>query len=1104
MKKLFTQWIKAIPILLMVLSFAVTNAQNFTLSVQNQTQTAPNKLDFDVYLLNTNSAQPFELATIQLGFQFNSNIYTGGTVTATINNAGSGLKASQQFVQSPNNVVSVLTGYPNQTLIRQAGKTPPGTGAGTIISTIAPGTLVTHFTITSTVNFTPNSTPNLTFTSTSSTSPLYATSISEYITNVNTLLTVTAGTNAIVIGIPVLNSAPTAFAVTGGGSYCQGGAGLPVGLANSETGVTYTLFKNTVPQVPTVPGLTGSAITFGNQLAGTYTVSGTHFSITTSMTGSAVITAQAAPNAGTSGFLTICAGSTVTAAQLAAVIGTHDAGGAWTPVLAGAGIYTYTVSATAPCTLAAIATVTVTAQAAPNAGTSGFLTICAESTVTAAQLAAVIGTHDAGGVWTPVLAGAGIYTYTVTASAPCIGSATATVTVSEQAVPNAGTSGLLTICAGSTVTTADLFTAIGTHDASGVWTPALAGAGIYTYTVTATAPCIGSATATVTVIIVAPALADAPANVINCGPYILPILTNGNYFTSKGGVGPLSAGDVLSISTTLYVFAAGTAPCPDVENSFTVTITIAPLADAPAPVSASDSYTLPALTNGNYFTGAGGTGTALSAGAVISSTQTLYVYTPATGSCAAAENRFVITITTSPLAAFVSINLSQNNVCAGIPVTFTAIPVNGGISPTYVWYLNNKAAATGAGGTYIPTNGDVIYVVMTSSLPLVTGRPATSNSVTMVVNQAPVGTVSITSSANNVSPGTPVTFTATSVGGGTSPTYTWYLNNVAVTTGSSGTYVPTNGDIVYANMTSSLTCAAGSIATSNSITMVVSQGGIASVSISASQNNVCAGTPVIFTATPINGGTSPTYQWFKNNLAIATGSSGTYIPANGDVIYVVMTSNLPLATGSPAKSNVVTMVVNAAPAQPAYFIQGMANVTPGMSNVRYTVPSVAAVTYIWSYSGTGVTIAGITNSVLISFSGIATSGTLSVIASNGCGISTPRSGVITVGTTLKAGIISNVLEPVNKNATQAKNELKVYPNPSTGPVTFEFRINENAKVSLDVFGLSGKRIARIFDADVESDVTQTVHFDESLPSGVYVYVLKWNDQVITGKLIRNK
>ena len=52
-------------------------------------------------------------------------------------------------------------------------------------------------------------------------------------------------------------------------------------------------------------------------------------------------------------------------------------------------------------------------------------------------------------------------------------------------------------------------------------------------------------------------------------------------------------------------YSAGTGSCPDVENSFVVTINDTPLADAPADAEDCDSYTLPALTNGNYFTGNG-------------------------------------------------------------------------------------------------------------------------------------------------------------------------------------------------------------------------------------------------------------------------------------------------------------------------------------------------------------------------------------------------------------------------------------------------------------------------------------------------------------------
>ncbi|MFN7674362.1 SdiA-regulated domain-containing protein, partial [Flavobacterium sp.] len=65
--------------------------------------------------------------------------------------------------------------------------------------------------------------------------------------------------------------------------------------------------------------------------------------------------------------------------------------------------------------------------------------------------------------------------------------------------PNAGTNGTLSICTGTTLTTAQLFSALGgTPQTGGIWSPALAGAGVYTYTVTSPS-CSGSASATVIV-----------------------------------------------------------------------------------------------------------------------------------------------------------------------------------------------------------------------------------------------------------------------------------------------------------------------------------------------------------------------------------------------------------------------------------------------------------------------------------------------------------------------------------------------------------------------------------------------------------------------------
>lgn len=186
----------------------------FLLSAMNLIQTSPNSLEFDVYLLDTDPGQPFELASLQIGFLLNSDIYAGGVLSATYNNAGSGLNLPQQFTANTS-IVTTLNGYPGLTLIRLAGKTPPGTGNGTIISPSGNGTFVTHFTITSSMPFTPNSHANLTFTSSTSTIPLYATRVAAYISGSNTQLLVVSGVNAIIPENPLLNGPPELEVVPG-------------------------------------------------------------------------------------------------------------------------------------------------------------------------------------------------------------------------------------------------------------------------------------------------------------------------------------------------------------------------------------------------------------------------------------------------------------------------------------------------------------------------------------------------------------------------------------------------------------------------------------------------------------------------------------------------------------------------------------------------------------------------------------------------------------------------------------------------------------------------------------------------------------------------
>jgi uncharacterized protein (TIGR02145 family) len=258
----------------------------------------------------------------------------------------------------------------------------------------------------------------------------------------------------------------------------------------------------------------------------------------------------------------------------------------------------------------------------------------------------------------------------------------------------------------------------------------------------------------------------------------------------------------------------------------------------------------------------------------------------------------------------ITISPFSNPVCAGNSVTFTATPTNGGTLPSYQWKVNGvNAGLNSTTYTYTPINGDIVNCVLTSNILCPTGNPATSNTVTMIVNPNLPVSVSISVSANPFCQGNSVTFTANPTNGGTNPSYQWKVNGVNVGPDNPVyTYYPSSGDLVSCIMTSNFSCPTGNPSTSNTITMIQNNNVLAGVSILASTNPFCPGNSVTFTATPANGGTNPSYQWKVNGVNAGTNSSiYVYNPVNNDSVRCIMTSNLNCVSGNPASSGKIIM-----------------------------------------------------------------------------------------------------------------------------------------------------------------------------------------------------
>jgi hypothetical protein len=283
-------------------------------------------------------------------------------------------------------------------------------------------------------------------------------------------------------------------------------------------------------------------------------------------------------------------------------------------------------------------------------------------------------------------------------------------------------------------------------------------------------------------------------------------------------------------------------------------------------------------------------------------------------------------MTVSPsVPASVSITADLTYICQNELVTFTATAFNGGNNPTYQWKLNGNNVGTNS-PVYQSSgfaDNDSVEVVMTSSLGCAFPQLVTSNNIFLTVTTAVTPQVSISSSSTTVCPGTPVIFTATPVNGGT-PSYQWKVNGI-----NAGTDSPifessqlTNGDVITCIMTSSISCVTVQADTSNAITMNVGSSVTPAVSIAASSVSICAGTLVTFTASPVNAGNSPTFQWKLNGNNVGNGTA-TYQGstfANGDVVKVIMTASLPCANPTVVASDSIIMTVNPAAVTPSVSI----------------------------------------------------------------------------------------------------------------------------------------------------------------------------------------
>jgi hypothetical protein len=495
-----------------------------------------------------------------------------------------------------------------------------------------------------------------------------------------------------------VNSLPNAGTISGPSSVCTGSF---ITLTDGVAGGAWSASN-------------GNAAVVGGVVTGVTTGVDTIMYTVTSGCGTATATKTIAVNtsagAGSiSGPSSVCTGSFITLTDGAA-------GGAWSAtnssavVVGGivtgatAGIDTIIYTVTSGCGTAT-ATKTITVNSLPNAGSiTGPSTVCVGSSITLTDAAAGgawsasnSSATVAGGVVSGTTAGVDTIIYTVTSGC---GTATATKTVTVNALPNAGSiTGPSGVCVGSSITLTDVATG-GAWSASnahatisgGIATGVTAGIDTIMYTVSGSCgTAIARKTITVNPLPNAGTISGASSVCVSSSITLSDGVAGGAWSVSNAHAtvsGGIVTGATAGIDTIIYSVTNG---CGTATAGKTVTVN--PLPDAgnitgPSSVCVGRSISLTDGVTGGVWSSSNATATV--AGGIVTGTSggtdtIRYAYTNVCGTDIAEK---MIIINQIPDAGTIT---GAAGVCIGLPLTLTDA-VTGG-----TWSSSN-ARATVSGG----------------------------------------------------------------------------------------------------------------------------------------------------------------------------------------------------------------------------------------------------------------------------------------------------------------------------------------------------------------------------------------------------------------------
>jgi hypothetical protein len=461
-----------------------------------------------------------------------------------------------------------------------------------------------------------------------------------------------------------------------------------------------------------------------------------------------------------------------------------------------------------------------------------------------------------------------------------------------------------------------------------------------------------------------------------------------------------------------------------------------------------------------------------------------------TGACSPAATSNAVTVTVTPsVTPSVTITSTDvdNTFCPGTSVIYTANVINGGSSPTFQWKNKGVNIPNENGSTFTTTslvNNDQISVQLSSNATCKSTTNATSNALTVSVSSfTPSVTISSSDIDYTICSGASVTFTASPLNAGNA-TIQWKLNGNAISNANATTYTTsslTNNDYVEVALTSLEACASPSVANSNQITMkvnvipsaIISSGATTCITDSATILNLTGSNglaPYEFTYT-VNGNTPTKLSSTIGTINTATDNAGMY---NYEITKVSD------ANGCSKNITGQTAMVLLKPLDAPVVSCG--TITPTSLTFNWIALS-GATSYQIAYSiNSGISIdGGSTSDASYSIDSLKSQNSVEIT-------------VTPVGTGCFKSTTQFCTTSVNSISDLASIPVSIFPNPTTGKVTFNAIPTGYTELQL------ADNTGRIVTKKVINHVDMTYDFSE-ISKGNYLITFLGDNQVAFSKTL---